>query len=151
MVEILRTTSDNAHFRLLVEELDKDLWQRYPDIQSSFDVHNKIEKNPHVVIAYLEHVPVGCGCFKQMDTVTVEIKRMFVRPEQRSKGIAGRILFELCDWAVELGFKKSVLQTATRQPEAIHLYEKAGFEFIPNYPPYENMELSVCMQKMLVS
>jgi putative acetyltransferase len=149
MLDVLRTTSDNAHFALLVQELDKDLWQRYPDIQASYDVHNKIEKNPNVVVAYVDHVPVGCGCFKKFDTGVVEIKRMFVRREHRSKGIAARILNELCCWAEEVGFERAVLETATRQPEAIHLYKKAGFTTIPNYPPYENMELSICMEKIL--
>lgn len=60
---------------------------------------------------------------------------MFVKKEFRGKGIAANILPALCSWARELGYKKVVLETGLKQPEAISLYKKAGFELIPNYPP----------------
>lgn len=150
MLRITRTTSDNPDFRDLVQQLDQDLLQRYPDVQAEYDKFNKIEKNDTVVVAYWSDVPVGCGCFKQFNEDTVEIKRMFVTKDLRGRGIATNILADLCTWAGELRFKKAVLETAARQPEAIHVYKKAGFEIIPNYPPYTNMELSMCMKKDLL-
>lgn len=149
MLKIIRTTSDHPDFRSLVILLDQDLLQRYQDVQAEYDKHNKIEQNNTVVVAYWSEMPVGCGCFKPFGGDTVEIKRMFVKSELRGKGIATKILAALCTWAYELQFRKAVLETAARQPEAIHLYKKAGFEVIPNYPPYTTMELSMCMQKHL--
>jgi len=52
-------------------------------------------------------------------------------------------------WAVELGYKKCVLETGKRQPDAIALYTKQGYESIPNYGQYMGMENSVCFEKEL--
>ena len=49
----------------------------------------------------------------------------------------------------KLGFTVAILETGILQPEAIRLYEAAGYERIPNYPPYENVAESVSYQKKL--
>ena len=149
MFKIIRTTSDAPAFNELVQQLDLELWQRYPEVQGAYAPHNKIEKNNTVVVAFSGIEPVGCGCFKEHTEAVAEIKRMFVKREFRGKGIAANILSALCLWAHELGFKKAILETGLKQPEAISLYKKAGFELIPNYPPYTAMEQSVCMEKDL--
>jgi len=79
-----------------------------------------------------------------------EIKRMFVRPERRGRGIARSILSELETWAGELGFLECILETGLKQPEAIELYRKSGYETIPNYGQYEGVENSVCMRKSIL-
>jgi GNAT superfamily N-acetyltransferase len=79
----------------------------------------------------------------------VEIKRMFVLPEHRGKGIAGQILQQLEIWAAEGNNSTCILETGKKQPEAIALYKKAGYKIIPNYGQYENVENSVCMEKRI--
>jgi len=79
----------------------------------------------------------------------MEVKRMFVLPEFRGKGIATKILVELENWAKELLYNKCVLETGKRQPDAIALYEKNGYLKIPNYGQYANMENSVCFEKVI--
>jgi putative acetyltransferase len=148
-MKIVRTNSDNADFQHLVKSLDHELWQRYEELQAQYDIHNKIEKNETVVLVYSETIPVACGCFKQYDNVSVEIKRMYVSPEERGLGIAYGIVNELCKWATEQGFRKVILETGKKQPEAIRLYEKFGFYRTDNYAPYQGMEQSVCMAKEL--
>ena len=91
----------------------------------------------------------GCGCFKKFDDNAVEVKRMFVKPEARGKGIAHYMLAGLEAWANEIGFDHAVLETGNNQPEAIRLYEKAGYTIIPNYGQYSGMETSICMRKKL--
>jgi GNAT superfamily N-acetyltransferase len=59
------------------------------------------------------------------------------------------ILGELENWALEMGYRQAVLETGNKQVEAIAMYEKLGYSVIPNYPPYENMTTSICMQKTL--
>ena len=76
-----------------------------------------------------------------------EIKRMFVKPEFRGLGIGYSILKELEQWSVELNYVECILETGKKQPEAIRLYQKAGYILIPNYGQYENVENSVCMKK----
>lgn len=146
---IIRTNSQDEQFVALVRLLDADLRIRDGEEHDFYAAYNKIDSIAHVVVAYFEDIAVGCGAIKKFDDQTIEIKRMYVRPEQRGKGIAGEVLRELESWAVELGFGEAVLETGKKQPEAIRLYEKSGYRLIPNYGQYQGVENSVCMKKSL--
>lgn len=148
---IKRTDSDDLDFRALTQELDITLCEIYGTNQADYEEYNRIEGLPTVTVAYLNDIAVGCACFKITDDSTIEIKRMFVKPEVRGKGIARDLLSELEKWAVELGYTHSILETGKKQPEAIALYQKAGYHIVANYGQYEDKELSVCMNKTLVS
>jgi len=150
MVRITRTNSDNHDFAELVKLLDADLALRDGEDHSFYAQFNKIDKIRHVVLAYENGKPVGCGAIKEYDANTMEVKRMFVPPEGRKKGIATRILAELELWARELSYTRCVLETGKRQPEAIGLYRKHGYKLIPNYGQYAEMENSVCFEKDLI-
>lgn len=150
MVSLLRTTSSNPDFTMLITLLDEELWSRYHQDMEFYDQHNKVENNQTVVVAYLDREPVGCGCLKSLDVFTAELKRMYVKPEHRGKGIAVGIVNELESWALDLSFRQIVLETGSKQPEAINLYKKAGFSIIENYPPYIGLHDSICMGKVLV-
>jgi GNAT superfamily N-acetyltransferase len=147
MLKITRTNSGNKDFQTLVSLLDKDLSIRDGDEHSFYAQFNKIDQIKFAVVAYLNEIPVGCGAFKKYDDETVEIKRMFVREASRGKGIGVEILNELEKWAVEQKFRFAVLETGKKQPEAIRLYQKSGYELIPNYGQYEGVENSFCMKK----
>ena len=149
MIKLKRTDSDNEDFRLLIRELDKELWSRYDNMQAVYDKHNIIENNKNVLVAYKDEIAVGCGCFKKYNDKTVEIKRMYVKPEYRGKKIARLILDALEKWAIELNISATVLETGTKQAEAIHLYLKSGYIVVENYGPYKDLQESVCMQKNL--
>jgi GNAT superfamily N-acetyltransferase len=151
MIDIIRTDSDNEDFRALVVLLDKDLAVRDGDDHAYYAQFNKIDKIKNVVVAYRDGEAVGCGAFKEFEDGAVEVKRMFVHPEQRGQGIAVSVLAELEKWAAELGFNSCVLETGKKQPEAIRLYEKSGYEYIPNYGQYVGMDNSVCMRKRIVN
>ncbi|HSF89301.1 MAG TPA: GNAT family N-acetyltransferase, partial [Saprospiraceae bacterium] len=112
---------------------------------------NTLTNIRQVILAYAGDHPVGCGAFRLYDAQSVEIKRMFVHPDYRGRGIARMILDELELWAKESGFHESMLETGFNQPEAIALYSKAGYEVIPNYGPYEKVTTSVCMRKNLIN
>ncbi|RNI23715.1 GNAT family N-acetyltransferase [Rufibacter latericius] len=149
MIELVRTDSGNQDFAELVSLLDADLHVRDGDDHSFFAQFNKISAIKHVVVAYYDLLPVGCGAIKAFAGDTVEVKRMFVLPEFRGQGIAGKVLTELEQWADELGFQSLILETGKAQPEAIRLYTKSGFQVIPNFGQYENIESSVCMKKAI--
>jgi len=149
MINLVRTNSDNSDFRELVALLDHDLQIRDGDEHSFYAQFNKIDKIREVVVAYVNEKAVGCGAFKEYSARAAEIKRMFVRPENRGRGIAGKILTELESWAKELKFSECVLETGVKQPEAIRLYKKSGYETIPSYGQYLNIENSVCMKKLI--
>lgn len=149
MKHLLRTTSENADFRALVVLLDADLKIRDGDDHDFYNQFNKIDALRNAVVYYLDGRAVGCGAFRPFDAATVEIKRMFVHPDVRGRGIAGEILAELERWAAASGFAACVLETGKNQPEAIRLYQKSGFTAIPNYGPYAGIDNSVCMKKSI--
>jgi putative acetyltransferase len=149
MLELKRTNNSNTDFLYLVPLLDKDLRERYHDLQNEYDQHNVIINVDTVVIAYSDGQPAGCGCFKQFNPSTVEMKRMYVKPEFRRQGISSSVLTELEKWATELGYRDSVLETGDKQEEALGMYKKLGYVIIPNFPPYEEMSTSICLHKSL--
>jgi GNAT superfamily N-acetyltransferase len=150
MITLIRTNSENTDFRALVKELDADLKMRDGEQHSFFAQFNKIDAIKYAVVAYWQEMPVGCGAIKEYAPNTMEIKRMFVHPAHREKGIASTILKNLETWAKELHHTKCILETGQKQPEAIKLYHKNEYKIIPNYGQYENIEGSVCFEKELI-
>ncbi|MDO7854108.1 GNAT family N-acetyltransferase [Hymenobacter convexus] len=149
MLRLVRTTSENADFRALVQLLDQDLARRDGAEHAFYAQFNKIAKINHAVVAYLGDEPVGCGAMKEFEAGQMEIKRMFVQPAHRGTGVAPAVLAELERWAREQKYTACVLETGKKQPEAIRLYEKSGYEFTPNYGQYIGVENSVCLRKAL--
>lgn len=149
MVTLIRTNSENKDFIDLVRELDKDLAMRDGEEHSFFAQFNKIDTIKHVVVAYEKDVPVGCGAIKEYEAGVMEIKRMFVIPDKRGEGVASIVLRELEKWTQELGYKKCILETGYKQPEAIRLYTKNNYKIIPNYGQYAEIASSVCFEKFV--
>jgi GNAT superfamily N-acetyltransferase len=149
MYKLVRTNSDNIDFQKLVRELDKDLAIRDGEEHAFFAQYNKIDAIKFVVVAYENEVAVGCGAIKEYEPNIMEVKRMFVSPNQRGKGIASLVLIELEKWAAELNYNKCILETGIRQPEAISLYKKNNYLLIDNYGQYINVTSSVCFEKEL--
>jgi putative acetyltransferase len=145
-----RTTSDDPDFSVLIKDLDDDLRIRNGLIMDIYDKYNKIEAIDTVIVAYLDSEPIACGCFKPFAADTIEIKRMYVKPQARGMGFSKKILSQLEEWAAELGFTYSVLETGSKQTEALGLYPKAGYEQIPKYGPYVDLPDSICFRKSLI-
>ena len=150
MLHLVRTTSENPDFLALVRLLDQYLAELDGAEHAFYAQFNKTTFLQHVVVAYRDNVPAGCGAFREYAPDMVEIKRMYVQPECRQQGVARAVLGELEEWASELGYATAVLETGKRQPEAIALYQRGGYEFTPNYGQYVGVENSVCLRKALV-
>ncbi|WP_312391630.1 GNAT family N-acetyltransferase [Chryseobacterium sp.] len=146
---ITRTDSSNKDFQYLVKFLDQDLAIRDGDEHAFYHQFNSIDQLKNCVLFYVDEKPVACGAFKKYEDDTVEIKRMYSLPESRGKGFASKILAELEIWAKEEDFTFAVLETGLKQPEAIALYQKNGYQLIPNYGQYIGIENSVCYKKTL--
>ncbi|GLU50602.1 GNAT family N-acetyltransferase [Dyadobacter frigoris] len=149
MLRILRSDSDNPDFRKLTGDLDIELCKIYNTNPEDYEEYNRITGLPTVVLAYENEEPIGCGCFKIFNDKAVEIKRMFIKENQRGKGIASAILAEIENWAKELGYTEAVLETGKGQPKAINLYMKYGYQITENYNQYDDLEISVCLKKVL--
>ncbi len=147
MYTLQRTTSEHPDFQALVRLLDADLAIRDGEDHAFFAQYNKIDAIKHVVVAFEGNHAVGCGAIKHYESGKMEVKRMYVHPEKRGRGIAGLVLTELEKWAAELGYTQCILETGQKQPEAIALYNKSGYHIIPNYGQYIGVESSVCFEK----
>jgi putative acetyltransferase len=146
-IVLKRTSNSDADFKQLISQLDQYLAVVNGDQNAFYAPNNVLDLLDTAVIAYYDNNPVGCGCFKKYDASSVEIKRMFVDPTIRGKGIATKVLNELEKWAKEQGFTQTVLETGVKLDDANALYRKQGYHIIPNYGPYAGVENSVCMAK----
>ncbi len=146
-MKIVRTNSENKDFIKLVKQLDAYLKITDGDEHDFYNQFNNIDVLKHVVVAYENKTPVGCGAIKKLNDSAVEVKRMFVIEKYRNKGIAQKILTELELWAAILDYKKCVLETGKRQKEAVQFYHKCNYKVIPNYGQYKGMKNSICFEK----
>jgi len=149
MLAVLRTDTTNEDFKKLVSRLDAELKALDGEDHSFYAPLNNISLLKYAVVVYDGDEAVGCGAVKEFETGTMEVKRMYVPPAKRNRGIASRVLMELENWCRELHFKRCVLETGKRQPDAIALYTKSGYTNIPNFGPYAMDENSVCFEKKL--
>ncbi len=101
------------------------------------------------LLARIEGRPVGCIGLRRYRDDVAEIKRMYVIPEARRRGV-GRVLLDALEaHARRLGYGAVILETGTRQPEALELYESRGYTRILNYGYWADSPLSVCFEKRL--
>ncbi len=149
MIRILRTDSGNQDFIALVRLLDADLAERDGSDHPFYAQFNTIDMIRYAVVAYENDQPVACGAIKEYAADTMEIKRMYTAPGGRGKGFATRILAELETWAREMSYRICILETGKRQPEAIALYRKNGYDVIPNYGQYVGVDNSLCFRKRI--
>ncbi|MEU4333664.1 GNAT family N-acetyltransferase [Micromonospora lupini] len=108
---------------------------------------------PHDDVRYLAVVvngrAVACGGLQALDAATGEIKRMYVRPAYRGRGIARQLVAALEECAFRQGHSVVCLETGTYLPAAIGLYTSCGYEPIPVYGEYVGNPYSVCFAKRL--
>lgn len=151
MITIKRVNSKNPDFIALVRQLDSYLTEVDGDEHNFYHQFNNIDTLQHVIVFYMDDIPVGCGAIKEFNSTTVEVKRMYVAPKSRGIGLGSKVLKELERWAAELNYTSCILETGKRQVEAIALYSKNGYQVIPNYSQYQGIENSVCFQKNVSS
>lgn len=168
LVEVEWGTSEGA---ALVERLMSDLDQRYapstigdepsppgrpraappaaePDEPRwAIDPTTVVRPQGAFVVARLGGVPVGCGALRPLpggSNGVAEVKRMFTAPEARGRGVARAVLERLVVIAQDLGRPVVVLETGTRQHEALALYQDAGWYPLEPYGEYRDHSLSRC-------
>lgn len=143
----------------LVDDLAVDIETRYAgDEDDSAEDHEYAsqvtaadfaEPSGAFLVARLDETPAGCGGVRRYIEGVAELKRMYVAPEARRRGVARALLRALEDAARRLGYERLRLETGLRQPEAMALYEAAGYEVIDSYGYYKDSPLSVCYEKPL--
>lgn len=134
----------------LIAKLSKELSELYGDDGAgSFRPDDVRVPRAAFVIARADDVAVGCGALRPVDQSTAEVKRMFVEPEARGRGVARLILAKLEAVAREFGYERIILETGIHLHGAIRLYEAAGYRRMACYGQYVDNPLSVCFEKGL--
>ena len=133
----------------LTEEIRRMYADRGDDGSGGFDVEDVEQPASAFVIAYVDDEAVGCGAMRPCDEESGEVKRMFVRPEYRGRRIAAAILTALEQEAVRAGYRAMRLETGDRQPDAVRVYQRAGYRRTPPYGVYVNWIGSLCFRKVL--
>lgn len=136
----------------LIRALSDELSRRYgfaDDGSGGFLPEDVSVPRSAFVIGSAEGRPVACGAIRPLESDVAEIKRMFVLLEFRGRGYSKAVLAELERLAGGMGYRAIRLETGDRQPEAIALYEGAGYGRIPNFGAYARSARSVCFEKRL--
>jgi putative acetyltransferase len=136
----------------LISALDRDLGTRYPGLEiHGIDAATFRAAGGVFLIGRLADIAVACGALRPMEPGAVEVKRMYVRDAHRGRGFGRAILAALEEIAVRRGYGTIRLETGASQPEAIALYESAGYHRIPRYGDHASDPLSRCFEKQLAA
>lgn len=154
--EIRRLGYGHADALLLIEEVQEEYVVRYGSRdETPLDPLMFEPPDGSFFVGYLDGVPVACGAWRRSPVValgsdrTAEVKRMYVSPRARGRGLARRMLAHLETTAAENGVQVVILETGIRQPEAIALYESSGYEPIPKFGFYRDSPSSRCYARRL--
>ena len=152
VIEVRREALASPTAQALIAALNAELLSRYPRGDDSYfrlDPEEVGAGRGAFLVAHADGAPVGCGAVRVIGDGMAEIKRMYVTPEWRQRGVARRVLDALETEARALGVTRLLLETGTRQPEAIALYTKAGYVERDGFGDYPPSPLNVFMEKRL--
>ena len=151
-MDIRRENYEAFTSQALVAALNAELLERYDGFDGSGGEHAAGAFEPpdgSFVVGWEGEEPVACGGVIRYDETTAEIRRMYVAPAARGRGLSRLVLAALEDEARELGYSFIRLETGDRQPEAVKLYASSAFEPIPRYGPFVDDPRSLCFEKRL--
>ncbi|MCM2679443.1 GNAT family N-acetyltransferase [Echinimonas agarilytica] len=134
----------------LLMQFRTEVNERYPDeLIKDIDIQDFIAVGGVFVIVYVDDVARGCAAFYPLCKRSVEVKRMYVCPDYRGRGMSRLLLAHLEDIARKQGFEWMKLETGRRQPEAIGLYLSEAYQEIDPFGSYVNDPNSICFEKPL--
>jgi putative acetyltransferase len=149
-LDIRRSDLTSSVATALIDALNHELSAQYPEPGAThfrLDPSEVADGHGAFLVAFAGDEPAGCGAVRTLEPTTAEIKRMYVVPTMRRRGVGRAMLAALIEEARMLGVTRVVLETGTRQTEALALYEQAGFTPIPVYGEYVGSPVSVCLAK----
>lgn len=149
MITLKTISPSEPEVQDLITKLNTFNLSLYPPEDCHLESPEQLTKNKAAMVgAYLGGRLTGMGVLKQMDGFA-EVKRMFVEPEQRGKGIAEKILKELEDIAANNGNSIVRLETGCKHTAAIKFYTRMGYYRITQFGDYPVNDVSVLMEKNL--
>ena len=150
VVEIRPLAPADPRARRLIGELDRLQLSLYPAESNHLDpVETLASDDVTFLAAFVAGEAVGCGAVKRMHGRYGEIKRMYVEPCARGRGVGRALIEALESTLLRCGIRLVRLETGVRQPEALSLYERCGYVRTPPFGDYPDDPLSVFFEKRL--
>ena len=176
MLELCAVGYDHPHAAVLIAAVQREYVNRYGGEDSTPVEHAEFAPpRGHFVVGYVAGQPVACGGWRAHEAPDrlrrrsasgataipddfpygalqfgdAEVKRMFVVTEHRGRGHARAVLAELERTAAAAGHRRVVLETGTRQPEAITLYAGSGYTPIAPFGTYRDSPNCRCFAKIV--
>ncbi|MGY1829827.1 GNAT family N-acetyltransferase [Geodermatophilus sp. SYSU D01180] len=151
---------DDPLARDLVERVQQEYVVRYggPD-GAAVDPAEFVPPAGLFLVAEVDGEPAGCGAWRRHtgtsptrpdDPTVAEVKRVYVVPRFRRRGLAQVLVTALEDSARASGYRSVVLNTGDRQPEALALYAAMGYTPVPGYGIYAGEAGAVFLGRDLV-
>ena len=150
MITIARESPRQDEVTALIRQADALMQSLYPaESNHLVDIDQLAQPHVHFFVAREEGRALGCGSFVLGTDGHAEMKRVFVDPAARGKGVARAIMAALEREAARLGVTRMQLETGIKQPEAIALYRKFGYAERGPFGSYQPDPLSLFMEKRL--
>lgn len=151
-LSITTESIESGDARRLVAALDAGLSELYPPEQRfgpNLKSEHLGEGRGAFLVARDGERAIGCGAVRLLDPTTAEVKRMYVEPDDRGRGVGSAVLISLEAAARQLGAKRLVLETGTYQDAAVSLYRRAGFTQVDCWGEYASSPTSLCFEKTI--
>ena len=140
-------TPSSADFRALAAKLDAYYFTLVGDLQLQYAEPNRPENMSALAVAYDGETPIACGAWKAIDGDTAEIKRIYVEPECRRKGVATALIRALEHSIAATGRRKLILETAVDTTGSHQLYLSLGYQIRNYYGSPAGAENCLCFEK----
>jgi GNAT superfamily N-acetyltransferase len=128
---------DDPLAQYLVEQVQQEYVLRYGGRDAAVvDPDEFLPPAGLFLVAEVDGVPAGCGAWRALPSGVAEIKRVYVEPDFRRRGLAQVVVASLETGAARAGHGAVVLNTGNEQPEAIALYDRLGYRTVPGYGVY---------------
>ncbi|MCX4744878.1 GNAT family N-acetyltransferase [Kitasatospora sp. NBC_01287] len=156
-MELRITGYDHPDAEKLTAAVQQEYVRRYGDMDlTEMRAEHFVDPQGIFVVGYLDGAPVACGGWRVKDgghphlrDGDAELKRMFVVPAARGRGLSRTLLRHLEELAGRAGRRRLVLETGTEQPEAVALYESEGYLPITKFGIYRDAPECICLGKEL--
>jgi len=148
-MELRFVSPKNTDYKCLADALDAYYYTLVGDVQDRYKDVNRPENMNCLLVAYEGTQAVACGAWKHVDDKTAEVKRIYVMPEYRRRGIASALITTLEDHIACSGYTQALLETARTTGDSHALYFSLGYREIPYYGSPAGAENCRCFLKEL--
>jgi GNAT superfamily N-acetyltransferase len=143
--------ADDPELIALVAAQQRELVERELGAGAEQPPQYPVRDGAHYLVVVLDGRAVGCGALQRLDERVAELKRMYVLPALRGRGISRRIVAALEELALAGEYSTLVVETGDFLPEAMGLYASCGYRRIPPFGEYADNPHSVCFEKSLTA